>query len=246
MKRAYSHNSEKKSSDFRQKNLKIYTNTKKNNLVVLTDTENMRNFSSNKANVNNLNKNSLKDNESNFLIKNLKQSENLKSNLSIKGYPIQNFKSNKSGLSRNNSVDRLKLISKYDKDLNNQYNKNSSNQKNKGISSLKSNINNALRNLTNKPKIMSDKLIPSRNMNMFSNIDPSIDQKYNKPSERFQRVKYSDPFATTKKHKTNFGYVYSAGGIPCRIQHGSVKMNLKWDIEPGSNIFKLNILINRS
>jgi hypothetical protein len=42
-----------------------------------------------------------------------------------------------------------------------------------------------------------------------------------------------------KKHKTNFGYVYSAGGIPCRIQHGSVRMRLKWDIEPES-IFFLN------
>jgi len=35
-----------------------------------------------------------------------------------------------------------------------------------------------------------------------------------------------------KKHKTNFGYVYSAGGIPCRLLHGNVKLKLKWDIEP--------------
>src|SRR5574343_1548229 len=27
----------------------------------------------------------------------------------------------------------------------------------------------------------------------------------------------------------NLGYVYSAGGIPCRINHGSVNMRLHWD-----------------
>lgn len=28
------------------------------------------------------------------------------------------------------------------------------------------------------------------------------------------------------------GYVYSAGGIPCRINHGSVTMRLNWDQQP--------------
>ena len=30
--------------------------------------------------------------------------------------------------------------------------------------------------------------------------------------------------------KTNFGFVYSAGGIPCRIEHGGVNLKLVWDI----------------
>ena len=43
-----------------------------------------------------------------------------------------------------------------------------------------------------------------------------------KPSLKFSKVKTADPFSVGKKHKTNFGYVYSAGGIPCRINHGTV------------------------
>ena len=38
-----------------------------------------------------------------------------------------------------------------------------------------------------------------------------------------------EPFAVASKHKTNFGYVYSAGGIPCRVDFGT-KMKLKWTI----------------
>jgi hypothetical protein len=54
-----------------------------------------------------------------------------------------------------------------------------------------------------------------------------------KPSDKF-KVCSSDPFNLGKKNKSNFGYVYSAGGIPCRILHGNVKLKLKWDIEPSS------------
>ena len=54
--------------------------------------------------------------------------------------------------------------------------------------------------------------------------------KRNKPTAKLRSVKYGNPFATADKHKTNFGYVYSAGGIPCRIDHGSVSMKLVWDI----------------
>jgi len=68
--------------------------------------------------------------------------------------------------------------------------------------------------------------------------------KQSKPSDKYTKIKSSDPFAAGKKHKTNFGYVYSAGGIPCRIQHGSIKMKLKWDVEPESKTkFKIILLI---
>jgi hypothetical protein len=42
-----------------------------------------------------------------------------------------------------------------------------------------------------------------------------------KPSDKFMKIKTADPFSGGKKHKTNFGYVYSSGGIPCRINHGT-------------------------
>ena len=56
--------------------------------------------------------------------------------------------------------------------------------------------------------------------------------KDNKPSQKFSKIKSSDPFTFGNKHQTNFGYVYSAGGIPVRIEHGNVKLKLKWTIPP--------------
>ena len=56
--------------------------------------------------------------------------------------------------------------------------------------------------------------------------------KDNKPSQKFSNTKCSDPFTFGNKHQTNFGYVYSAGGIPVRIEHGNVKLKLKWSIPP--------------
>ncbi len=75
------------------------------------------------------------------------------------------------------------------------------------------------------------------NKNMINQNKSILDSK-KKPSHKF-KVLYSDPFNSDKKNKSNFGYVYSAGGIPCRILHGSVKLKLKWDIEPSSIILNL-------
>ncbi len=52
----------------------------------------------------------------------------------------------------------------------------------------------------------------------------------NKPSQIYQ-VKRASPFSISNKHKTNFGFAYSSGSIPCRITHGNVKLTLKWDRE---------------
>ncbi len=54
-----------------------------------------------------------------------------------------------------------------------------------------------------------------------------------KPSAKLTSIKTADPFATTaKKHKTAFGYVYTSGGVPCRINHGGVNNRLDWDKPP--------------
>jgi len=51
-----------------------------------------------------------------------------------------------------------------------------------------------------------------------------------KPSARLTSIKTADPFASKQKLKTNsFAYVYNAGGIPCRIDHGSINNRLKWN-----------------
>ena len=54
--------------------------------------------------------------------------------------------------------------------------------------------------------------------------------KKNKPTAKLRSIKLGNPFATPNTHKTNFGYVYSVGGIPCRIEHGNVCLKLVWDI----------------
>jgi hypothetical protein len=54
--------------------------------------------------------------------------------------------------------------------------------------------------------------------------------KKNKPTEKLRSVKLGNPFIPSNKHKTNFGFVYSAGGIPCRIEHGGVNLKLNWSI----------------
>eukprot|EP00830_Metopus_es_P020948 TRINITY_DN852_c0_g3_i1.p1 TRINITY_DN852_c0_g3~~TRINITY_DN852_c0_g3_i1.p1 ORF type:complete len:269 (+),score=53.77 TRINITY_DN852_c0_g3_i1:56-808(+) len=59
-----------------------------------------------------------------------------------------------------------------------------------------------------------------------------------KPSAKYTSIKTADPFAnTTKKHKTTFGYVYTSGSVPCRIQHGGVNNFLLWDKPPVSLIY---------
>ncbi|MFM7858811.1 MAG: hypothetical protein ACKO96_44530, partial [Flammeovirgaceae bacterium] len=78
----------------------------------------------------------------------------------------------------------------------------------------------------------SPKMQDIKNKNKILQINDKLDSKP-KLSDKF-KVCHSDPFNATKKNKANFGYVYSAGGIPCRILHGGVKLKLKWDIEPSS------------
>ena len=53
-----------------------------------------------------------------------------------------------------------------------------------------------------------------------------------KPSDKLTKVKTADPFKSAKKHKTNFGYVYTSGGIPCRINHGCNTNKISWDTAP--------------
>ena len=67
--------------------------------------------------------------------------------------------------------------------------------------------------------------------------------KPNIPTAKLRRIKLGNPFAVGKKHKTNFGHVYSAGGIPCRIEHGNVNMKLVWSIPPESLEYDPTLII---
>ncbi|XP_078587693.1 PACRG-like protein [Branchiostoma floridae x Branchiostoma japonicum] len=52
-----------------------------------------------------------------------------------------------------------------------------------------------------------------------------------KPSDRLN-PKTVNPFNGTAKHETAFSAMYTNGGIPCRLMHGSVKHKLQWDTPP--------------
>ena len=65
----------------------------------------------------------------------------------------------------------------------------------------------------------------------------------NIPTAKLRKIKLGNPFAVGNKHKTNFGHVYSAGGIPCRILHGNVNMKLEWSIPPESLDYDPTLII---
>ena len=67
--------------------------------------------------------------------------------------------------------------------------------------------------------------------------------KPNLPTAKLRKIKLGNPFAVGSKHKTNFGHVYSAGGIPCRIEHGNVNLKLIWSIPPESLEYDPTLII---
>ncbi|XP_077136086.1 PACRG-like protein isoform X2 [Ranitomeya variabilis] len=52
-----------------------------------------------------------------------------------------------------------------------------------------------------------------------------------KPSDKLN-PKTIDPFADTQRSSSPFAAIYSKGGIPCRLVHGSVKHRLQWERPP--------------
>ncbi|CAC5380791.1 PACRG-like protein [Mytilus coruscus] len=52
-----------------------------------------------------------------------------------------------------------------------------------------------------------------------------------KPSDKLN-PKTVDPFSSSSKSQSAFAAVYTKGGVPCRLQHGSVKHKLGWDTDP--------------
>ncbi|OCT99389.1 PACRG-like protein isoform X1 [Xenopus laevis] len=67
---------------------------------------------------------------------------------------------------------------------------------------------------------------------------PSIPSSTNRASSSHPRPsdklnpKTIDPFAEPRRSPSAFSAVYSRGGIPCRLVHGSVKHNLQWERLP--------------
>jgi hypothetical protein len=47
------------------------------------------------------------------------------------------------------------------------------------------------------------------------------------PTAKLTSIKTVDPFS--EKKGNSFAHLYSSGAIPCKIEHGSVHMRLKWN-----------------
>ncbi len=47
------------------------------------------------------------------------------------------------------------------------------------------------------------------------------------PTAKLTSIKTVDPFS--EKKGNSFAHLYSSGAIPCKIEHGSVNMRLKWN-----------------
>ena len=89
--------------------------------------------------------------------------------------------------------------------------------------------NNQYRNKTNIYSVFIKNNLDSSQLYDLHKADWDV-TKPNIPTAKLRRIKLGNPFAVGNKHKTNFGHVYSAGGIPCRIEHGNVNMKLVWSI----------------
>ena len=72
----------------------------------------------------------------------------------------------------------------------------------------------------------NQKLMIQHKKNYFHSLSP------NQNKNIIKKNKYkNDPFRAASKHKTNFGYVYSVGGIPCRLDFIG-NMKIRWSIPP--------------
>lgn len=47
------------------------------------------------------------------------------------------------------------------------------------------------------------------------------------PTAKLTSIKTVDPFS--EKKGNSFGHLYSSGAIPCKIEHGTAQMRLKWN-----------------
>lgn len=59
----------------------------------------------------------------------------------------------------------------------------------------------------------------------------SVMKPHPRPSDRLN-PKTIDPFGVQSRTPSAFAAIYSKGGIPCRLVHGSVKHKLQWDCHP--------------
>ncbi|XP_058402795.1 PACRG-like protein isoform X1 [Diceros bicornis minor] len=70
-----------------------------------------------------------------------------------------------------------------------------------------------------------------RSKSSSSTSSPESTRKHPRPSDKLN-PKTINPFGEQSRAPSAFAAVYSKGGIPCRLVHGSVKHRLQWDCPP--------------
>ncbi|XP_036618116.1 PACRG-like protein isoform X1 [Trichosurus vulpecula] len=74
--------------------------------------------------------------------------------------------------------------------------------------------------------------VVNQNKSLPSNSSPDFVKKpHPRPSDKLN-PKTIDPFSDQPRAPSAFAAIYSKGGIPCRLVHGSVKHRLQWDCLP--------------
>ncbi|XP_074085810.1 PACRG-like protein isoform X2 [Macrotis lagotis] len=74
--------------------------------------------------------------------------------------------------------------------------------------------------------------VVQQNKSLSSNNSPDFVKKpHPRPSDKLN-PKTIDPFSDQPRAPSAFAAIYSKGGIPCRLVHGSVKHKLQWDCLP--------------
>ncbi|XP_060633873.2 PACRG-like protein [Anolis sagrei] len=79
--------------------------------------------------------------------------------------------------------------------------------------------------------LMKEKTVTQKGKTSMSSTPDSIIKPQPRPSDRLN-PKTIDPFGAQSRAPSAFAAIYSKGGIPCRLIHGSVKHKLQWDCLP--------------
>ncbi|XP_078250181.1 PACRG-like protein isoform X6 [Pogona vitticeps] len=79
--------------------------------------------------------------------------------------------------------------------------------------------------------LMKEKNVTEKQKTSASSTPDAVVKPQPRPSDRLN-PKTIDPFSVQSRSPSAFAAIYSKGGIPCRLVHGSVKHKLHWDCSP--------------
>ncbi|KAJ7326773.1 hypothetical protein JRQ81_016532 [Phrynocephalus forsythii] len=79
--------------------------------------------------------------------------------------------------------------------------------------------------------LMKEKNMTQKQKKSTSSTPDPVVKPQPRPSDRLN-PKTIDPFSVQPRAPSAFAAIYSKGGIPCRLVHGSVKHKLQWDCCP--------------